>query len=384
MPRTVSAHNSSQQSFSSHENFAGLLDRLTQRVHGDTGTGKLSDDDLPPVRTPAFSSDAFRKQAMVPVARLKPKTDRLRDEATELSYEKALRLHRRKDPDLGSAPEAESPASKLACDPPAQSPSLPMDAKPVRNSRSKPAGVASPVASHSAESQPALASQNAPNRRSAAQYGKQGGEKRTIHARPNLHKSKVADKAKISAGKTALRNVSLGDSEVTRTGKVAAGKSAIPQTAKTASAGRRRHAPSVEPSRMLSAKNAPVPELGLQISSKQTHLEHRHAIVSIRLNDAEFDRLKLRAAESGISVSAYMRSCVLDAEHLRSQVKEALNQMRASLQAPLAPERPPAQLASPLPVLSSTQNRSGGAWSRLLSKSATFFLGPWFPYRHRA
>ncbi len=135
---------------------------------------------------------------------------------------------------------------------------------------------------------------------------------------------------------------------------------------------------------MLSAKNAPVPELGLQISSKQTHLEHRHAIVSIRLNDAEFDRLKLRAAESGISVSAYMRSCVLDAEHLRSQVKEALNQMRASLQAPLAPERPPAQLASPLPVLSSTQNRSGGAWSRLLSKSATFFLGPWFPYRHRA
>src|SRR5579859_5812213 len=60
-------------------------------------------------------------------------------------------------------------------------------------------------------------------------------------------------------------------------------------------------------------------------------LEQRRTIVSVRLSSLESERLRLRAAESGISVSAYMRSCVLDADHLRAQVKRALEEMRAGI-----------------------------------------------------
>ena len=55
----------------------------------------------------------------------------------------------------------------------------------------------------------------------------------------------------------------------------------------------------------------------------------RTTAVSVRLNDAESVQLRSRAAESNMSVSAYMRSCVLEADHLRAQVKQALNEMRA-------------------------------------------------------
>ena len=48
-------------------------------------------------------------------------------------------------------------------------------------------------------------------------------------------------------------------------------------------------------------------------------LDQRTATVSVRLTDIEFLRLKERAGESGISVSAYMRSCILDADELRAQ-----------------------------------------------------------------
>ena len=98
MPRIAPAHTSEQQNFSSQESFAGLLDRLTQRVHAGSGMQELPDADIPAARTPAFSSAAIRKQSMIPVAKLKPKTDRLADEASELSYENPLRLRRRSKP----------------------------------------------------------------------------------------------------------------------------------------------------------------------------------------------------------------------------------------------------------------------------------------------
>jgi hypothetical protein len=40
------------------------------------------------------------------------------------------------------------------------------------------------------------------------------------------------------------------------------------------------------------------------------------------LTDVELVRLKDRASESGISLSACMRSCILDADQLRAQVKQ--------------------------------------------------------------
>lgn len=63
--------------------------------------------------------------------------------------------------------------------------------------------------------------------------------------------------------------------------------------------------------------------------------------VTVRLNSTENTQLHQRAAEAGLTVSAYLRSCVLEAETLRAQVKEALARLReASEQQRSATHRP--------------------------------------------
>ena len=54
----------------------------------------------------------------------------------------------------------------------------------------------------------------------------------------------------------------------------------------------------------------------------------RTASVTIRLRGDEAAQLRQRAAEAGLTISAYLRSCVLEADALRAQVKEALAQMK--------------------------------------------------------
>lgn len=54
----------------------------------------------------------------------------------------------------------------------------------------------------------------------------------------------------------------------------------------------------------------------------------RTASVTIRLNKVECERLRKRAGEAGLTVSAYLRSCTFEAEALRAQVKKALEEMR--------------------------------------------------------
>lgn len=55
----------------------------------------------------------------------------------------------------------------------------------------------------------------------------------------------------------------------------------------------------------------------------------RSASVTIRLSRAECARLHQRATEAGLTVSAYLRSCALEAETLRAQVKQALAELKA-------------------------------------------------------
>ena len=52
--------------------------------------------------------------------------------------------------------------------------------------------------------------------------------------------------------------------------------------------------------------------------------------ITIRVTEEERIQLRARAAEAGLGVSAYLRSCIFEAESLRAQVKEALTQMRAA------------------------------------------------------
>jgi hypothetical protein len=54
------------------------------------------------------------------------------------------------------------------------------------------------------------------------------------------------------------------------------------------------------------------------------------ASITIRLTQAEQAQLHKRAAEAQLSVSAYLRSCIFEAESLRAQVKQALSDMRAA------------------------------------------------------
>jgi predicted DNA binding CopG/RHH family protein len=57
----------------------------------------------------------------------------------------------------------------------------------------------------------------------------------------------------------------------------------------------------------------------------------RTSSVTIRLSEAECSRVHQRAAEAGLTVSAYLRSCVLEADALRAQVKEALAEMKTAV-----------------------------------------------------
>jgi hypothetical protein len=50
--------------------------------------------------------------------------------------------------------------------------------------------------------------------------------------------------------------------------------------------------------------------------------------ITIRLSKTECEQLRKRAAEAGLTLSAYLRSCTFEAEALRAQVKEALAELR--------------------------------------------------------
>lgn len=56
----------------------------------------------------------------------------------------------------------------------------------------------------------------------------------------------------------------------------------------------------------------------------------RPASVTIRLSKAECARLHKHAAEAGVTVSAYLRSCTFEAETLRAEVKAVLAELRTA------------------------------------------------------
>jgi hypothetical protein len=54
------------------------------------------------------------------------------------------------------------------------------------------------------------------------------------------------------------------------------------------------------------------------------------ASVTIRMSSAESAQLRRRAAEAGLTVSAYLRSCTFEAESLRALVRDTLAQLRSN------------------------------------------------------
>jgi hypothetical protein len=64
--------------------------------------------------------------------------------------------------------------------------------------------------------------------------------------------------------------------------------------------------------------------------SKTDATVRKSASVTVRMSQEEFAQLQTRAAEAGLSVSAYLRSCTFEAEALRAQVKQAVAEIRAN------------------------------------------------------
>jgi hypothetical protein len=56
----------------------------------------------------------------------------------------------------------------------------------------------------------------------------------------------------------------------------------------------------------------------------------KDASITIRMSQAECAQLHQRAAEAGLSVSAYLRSCTFEAESLRAMVKDTMAQLRSA------------------------------------------------------
>jgi predicted DNA binding CopG/RHH family protein len=53
----------------------------------------------------------------------------------------------------------------------------------------------------------------------------------------------------------------------------------------------------------------------------------KDASITIRMSKAECAQLHRRAAEAGLTISAYLRSCTFEAESLRAMVKDTLAQL---------------------------------------------------------
>lgn len=56
----------------------------------------------------------------------------------------------------------------------------------------------------------------------------------------------------------------------------------------------------------------------------------KDASITIRMSKAECAQLHQRAAEAGLTISAYLRSCTFEAESLRAMVKDTLAQLRSA------------------------------------------------------
>jgi len=74
-----------------------------------------------------------------------------------------------------------------------------------------------------------------------------------------------------------------------------------------------------------SAKADAAPAMPMELAPDR---DLRSASVTIRLSKTECAQLHQRAAEAGLTVSAYLRSCALEAEALRTQVKQVLAELK--------------------------------------------------------
>lgn len=89
-----------------------------------------------------------------------------------------------------------------------------------------------------------------------------------------------------------------------------------------------------KPAEHVAGQTAPKAQVaeGLNPDANRDSLEGdlRTASVTVRLSKGECASLHQRAAEAGLTVSAYLRSCTVEADALRAQVKAVLAELRSA------------------------------------------------------
>jgi hypothetical protein len=81
--------------------------------------------------------------------------------------------------------------------------------------------------------------------------------------------------------------------------------------------------------RCAAPPNAAAEAATARVPSTPCERNVKSASITIRMSQAECAQLHQRAAEAGLTISAYLRSCTLEAESLRAMVKETMAQLRS-------------------------------------------------------
>ncbi len=326
MSRNAGAHDSAGESF------AGVLEHLTRH---------------PRPETPAARS-------LLPATERKPGQDVEEGDGVPLSYEQALHLHARRR----TNPDADLDLSTIAL------------SKSSATQRETPLAARASVKSPDSQlsSEPAKSAKGSAALKTAAQSSTQ------TNSQP---KKSPAIRRASAALKVAASGTSASISSAKAPSKAAASTRKLKPTSKPAKSRRNSHQVPVHAAPLASLAKSVAKVEHQEVQLDLVH--QRRTIVSVRLTEAELLRLKDRASESGISVSAYMRSCILDADQLRAQVKQTLAEIRAF---GLRPE-PSLPTVLSLPG----KQRAGGRWFQgfqLLLRSATFVMGSWFRFGRSA
>jgi hypothetical protein len=417
MNRTVDARDSTPESFS------GLLERLTRRGRqgnadphsassfvaevDSAGIDASAASEFDSGPNSAFGSDRYPgsssapvsfarparsglpARSVLPVTELKPGKNRRDADSMPLSYEKALRMHGRhnRTPD-SDLPRADEPREDRHIAPAAARKPAPVRAQtPAEGKRTIQKSIPNTIPNvASARISGSRATKAQPVRQSHAAIPVQAVEQRSAQpAGQTLTQkqvkpppgSRIAPRANARDESKAPPAVDARCSSTL--------SSSVQSSAPSQPATHRRSKGKAKP--QIASGKIPKAREDAQLERQQNslQLEHRRAILSIRLSDRESDQLRRRAAESGLSVSAYTRSCVLEAEHLRAQVKQALAEMRTFM-------GQTEQAGLPALAIRPSANNHGYVfaigerlpWSRLLAKSAAALLGLWLPFRRGA
>lgn len=126
--------------------------------------------------------------------------------------------------------------------------------------------------------------------------------------------------------------------------------------------------PCSSPSSKPSGRKPPVSERTAEwtpvsaVAQAAPRSQRKSASVTVRLSAEESEQLQQRAAAAGLTASAYLRSCLFEAEALRAQVKEALEQFRAGATPGEAGKANFAKGASQSPVQSAAPAAQTGRW----------------------